>query len=92
MPNKAFKYRIYPNNEQIQQLNQNFGNARFVFNYFLDLKQKAYKESKESISLTKTQSMMTKLKQEEDYAWLNLSDSMSLQESLKDLDKAYKTF
>lgn len=92
MPNKAFKYRIYPNNEQIQQLNQNFGNARFVFNYFLDLKQKAYKESKESISLTKTQSMMTKLKQEEDYAWLNLSDSMSLQESLKDLDKAYKNF
>lgn len=90
--NKAFKYRIYPTNAQISLISQNFGNARFIYNYFLDLKQKTYEESKESISLTKTQSMMTKLKQETDYSWLNLSDSMSLQESLKDLDKAYRNF
>lgn len=90
--NKAFRYRIYPDNKQINQINQNFGNARFVYNHFLDLKDKTYKETKQSISLAKTQSLMTELKQSEEYNWLNKSDSMSLQESLKDLDKAYKNF
>lgn len=90
--NKAFRYRIYPNSKQIKQINQNFGNARFIYNYFLDLKDKTYKETKQSISLAKTQSLMTELKRSEEYEWLSLSDSMSLQESLKDLDKAYKNF
>ena len=90
--NKAFKYRIYPSIKQIKQINQNFGNVRFVYNYFLDLKDKTYKETKKSISLAKTQLLMTELKRSEEYNWLNLSDSMSLQESLKDLDKAYKNF
>lgn len=90
--NKAFKYRIYPNIKQITQINQNFGNARFVYNHFLDLKDKTYKETKKSIGLAKSQSLMTKLKQSKEYSWLNLSDSMSLQESLKDLDKAYDNF
>lgn len=90
--NKAFKYRIYPNNVQIKQIEQNFGNARFVYNYFLDLKIKAYKENKEFICCSKTQSLMTKLKRQDKYSFLKLSDSKSLQESLKDLDKAYKNF
>lgn len=51
--NKAFKYRIYPDNKQVKLINQNFGNARFVYNYFLDLKVKTYKQSNESISLYK---------------------------------------
>lgn len=90
--NKAYKYRIYPNSQQVLQIEQNFGNARFVYNYFLNLKKEKYETNKESISLYKTQSLMTKLKKTQEFSWLNLSDSMSLQESLKDLDKAYKGF
>ena len=33
---KGFRYRIYPNKEQEQQLNQMLGNARFVYNWALD--------------------------------------------------------
>ena len=35
---------------------------------------------------------MTCLKNKKEYEWLNLSDSMSLQGSLKDLNKAYSNF
>ncbi|MGG3892207.1 RNA-guided endonuclease TnpB family protein, partial [Metabacillus fastidiosus] len=33
--NKAFKFRIYPNKEQIELINKTIGCARFVFNFFL---------------------------------------------------------
>ncbi|MGG3889732.1 helix-turn-helix domain-containing protein, partial [Metabacillus fastidiosus] len=33
--NKAFKFRIYPNKEQIELINKTIGCSRFVFNFFL---------------------------------------------------------
>jgi putative transposase len=35
---KAFKYRIYPNQEQRAQLAVQFGHARFVYNWGLALR------------------------------------------------------
>ncbi len=32
---KAFKFRIYPNQKQIELINKTIGCSRFVFNYFL---------------------------------------------------------
>ena len=34
---RGYKYRIYPTKEQEAKFNQMFGNARVVFNYFLDV-------------------------------------------------------
>ena len=47
---RAYKYRIYPNEAQRKQLAKTFGCARFVYNYYLDKKIKAYENKKESIS------------------------------------------
>lgn len=90
--NKGFKYRIYPNNVQIHKIEQCFGNVRYIYNYFLDYKIKQHQEDKTSLSYTKCSSLLTDLKKEENHLWLNSSDSMALQESLKDLDRAYKNF
>ena len=35
---RGYKYRIYPTKEQEAKFNQMFGNARVVFNYFLDVR------------------------------------------------------
>ena len=43
---KGFRYRIYPNKEQEQQLNQMLGNARFVYNWALDRRIKEYQSEK----------------------------------------------
>ena len=89
---KGFKYRIYPTESQKQMMKQTFGNVRFVYNYFLDLRSKEWKNDHKSIGYNKTSSLLTDLKKMDEYAWLNLSDSMALQESLKDLDRAFQNF
>ena len=40
---RAYKYRIYPNKQQQQQLAVQFGHARFIFNYGLDARKQAFK-------------------------------------------------
>lgn len=87
---KAFKYRIYPNNTQKGLIQKTFGCSRFVYNYFLDLKINEYKNNGKSLSYYDTSKLLTKLKQEKD--WLKEPDKYSLQKSLKDLDMAYQKF
>ncbi len=43
--NKAFKFRIYPNQAQAILINKTIGCSRFVFNHFLSLWDHAYKET-----------------------------------------------
>ena len=40
---KAYKFRLYPTQTQIDQLEVEFGNARFVWNHALEMRSKAYK-------------------------------------------------
>ena len=46
----GFKYKILPTAEQVELLEQHFGSARFIYNYFLDLKSKTYEESQVNLS------------------------------------------
>ena len=89
---KGFKYRIYPTASQEQQLEQIFGNVRFVYNHFLNIRSEKWKNDHKGISYNETSSLLTELKKKEEYVWLNLSDSMALQESLRDLDRAFRNF
>ncbi|WP_179879816.1 helix-turn-helix domain-containing protein, partial [Bacillus cereus] len=45
MINKAYKFRIYPNQAQAILINKTIGCSRFVFNHFLSLWDHAYKET-----------------------------------------------
>lgn len=40
---KAYKYRLYPNKQQIEQIQKTFGCCRFVYNQCLSLKINKYK-------------------------------------------------
>ena len=87
---KAYRFRFYPTKTQIEKLNCTFGCVRFVYNYFLSLKQELYNKEKKSMSYNECCKALTALKQEK--KWLKDVDKFSLQNSLKDLDKAYKNF
>lgn len=69
-----------------------FGCVRAVYNHFLSVRSEAWKTSRESISYTQTSKMLTCLKHTDGFTWLTEVDSMALQESLRDLDNAYKNF
>lgn len=84
--------KLYPNEDQKLALLQNLGCARFVYNFFLDKKRTLWEKKKKSLSYVDCAKVLTKLKKHKDYAWLQDSDSTSLQQSLKNLDTAYQNF
>ena len=90
--NIAFKFRVYPTKEQQILINKTFGCCRFIYNYFLAKRRNAWLKNKESINYNQTCAMLTKLKKHEQYKWLKDVDCTSLQNSLKDLDRAYQNF
>lgn len=87
---KAYKFRIYLNKTQEILIQKTFGCVRFVYNYFLDKRIKAYEESKKTLGFIECSRELTKLKKE--LVWLNEPDSRSLQNALKHLDLAYQNF
>lgn len=89
---KAYKYRIYPNKTQIQLIEKHFGSTRFLYNYYLEYRQKAYVNGNQKVGYMVTQAELTKLKKLEEYKWLNECGSQSLQMALRDLDSAYGRF
>jgi len=88
---KGVKFRIYPNKEQQNLINQTFGCCRLVYNKGLALREDAY-ASGSKIGYNQTSAMLTALKQSGDYAFLKAVDSIALQQTLRDLDRGYVNF
>ena len=87
---KAYKFRIYPNKKQEELIDKTFGCCRFVYNRYLAKRIELYENNKETYSYKQCSSDLTNLKKE--LVWLKEPDKFSLQNSLKDLENAYKKF
>lgn len=88
---RAYKYRIYPTEEQKVLLAKTFGCCRFVYNWALKLKIEAYKQENKSIgNVELTNRMKGELKTE--HEWLGEVNSQALQSALRNLDTAFKNF
>ena len=87
--NKAYMFRIYPNQEQKIFINKCIGSSRFVYNYYLNKKEQLYK-NKVNLSLKDMKKDLLLLYIE--YPWLKEVDSCALRTSLDDLDRAYLNF
>lgn len=88
---RAYKYRIYPTDEQKVLFAKTFGCCRFVYNWALNLKITAYQERKETLgNVYLTNLVKSELKAE--YEWLSEVNSQSLQSALRNLDTAYTNF
>ena len=86
----SYKFRIYPNIEQIQQIQKTFGCCRFVFNHFLAERKEQYEQTGKSPTRFQQDKSLTTLKK--DLEWLRKADSTALQSSLQSLDAAYQNF
>ena len=90
---KRFKYRLYPHPQQRQALARAFGCARVVWNDALALKQQAWKERQERLSANDLMKLcITQAKQTPERAWLKQVHVTPLQQSLRDLDRAFKNW
>ena len=88
---KGVKFRIYPNREQKNLINQTFGCCRLVYNRGLAMREEAYKNGNK-IGYSQTSAMLTDLKRTGDFTFLKAVDSIALQQSLRDLDRGYVNF
>ena len=87
----AYKYRIYPTEEDKILLAKHFGCCRFLYNHFLTYRKEEHQKGNK-VSYYITQKELTKMKALEKYSWLNEVASQSLQMSIQQLDDAYKKF
>lgn len=88
--NKAYKFRLYPTEEQKILINKTFGCTRLVYNYYLNKRQELYKNENKTISTFDCIKDLKNLYIE--YPFLKEIDSMSLRCALFDLDNAYQKF
>ena len=87
---KAYKFRIYPTEEQEIFFAKTFGCVRKVYNLMLDDRKKAYEEVKNDPS--KKMTFPTPAKYKEEFPFLKEVDSLALANAQLHLDKAYKNF
>ncbi|WIM84511.1 transposase [Gallibacterium anatis] len=88
---KAFKFEIMPNGEQSRKIKQFCGCCRFVFNRALAWQNEQYEQDNSfKFSYTKIANLLPQWKKE--LSWLKECHSQVLQQSLKDLEKAFKNF
>ena len=88
----SYKFRLYPNGEQINLIERTFGCCRFVFNHYLAQRQEVYRNTGKSPTRFMQDKDLTVLKQQDETAWLREVDKCALQITLKQLDQAFQNF
>ena len=83
--NRAYKFRLYPNEEQKIMFAKTFGCVRFIYNKMLEDKIKHYQETKEKLNNTPSQ-------YKSEFEWLKEVDSLALANAQMNLQSAYNNF
>ena len=86
----TYKFRIYPNKEQIAFLDEQIGYNRFVYNFFLERAVNLYKIHNIKFNYYESKKIIPLLKK--GFPFLKDANSQSLQASLKSLDAAFGNF
>jgi putative transposase len=82
---KAYKFRIYPTEEQKQFFIQTFGCVRFTYNQLLKAKM-------EELSTNVEKEKLTPAKLKKDYPFLKETDSLALANAQRNLERAFRNY
>lgn len=88
---RGYKFRIYPNQEQKIQIAKTFGCVRFVYNYYLAMREKMYKEQDIRMSKIDYNNHCNNVLKNE-YPWLREPCKHAIVNSIFNLDAAFKRF
>ena len=87
---RAYKYRIYPTEEQKAYFAKAFGCVRYAFNFYVREHERAWIEEKKTLG---AYDMMNLLRVEKKkLPWLNEADACSLEWVALNVEKGYKSF
>ncbi|MDT9440786.1 transposase [Escherichia coli] len=89
---QAFKFQLRPGGQQECEMRRFAGACRFVFNRALARQNENHEAGNKYIPYGKMASRLVEWKNATETQWLKDSPSQPLQQSLKDLERAYKNF
>ena len=89
---KAYKFQLDLNVTQQTFFNKSFGCCRFIYNWALQKRIEAFEGYNIHLSYGKLAKMLTELKKQPEYSWLNEVSNECLQQSIRNMDTAYKNF
>ncbi|GAB3482353.1 RNA-guided endonuclease InsQ/TnpB family protein [Nocardiopsis coralliicola] len=87
-----YRFRLYPSAGQRVALARAFGCARVVFNDALRVREQARTAGLPFVSAAELSRRLTAVKKTPERAWLGEVSAVVLQQSLRDLDTAYRNF
>ncbi|TWQ05811.1 RNA-guided endonuclease InsQ/TnpB family protein, partial [Escherichia coli] len=88
----SFKFQLRPGGQQEREMRRFAGACRFVFNRALARQNENHEAGNKYIPYGKMASWLVEWKNATETQWLKDSPSQPLQQSLKDLERAYKNF
>ena len=90
---QAYQFELMPNGQQQRNMRRFAGACRFVFNKSLAWQKEQYASDQTiRFSYTDLANLLPLWKQDPNLAWLKESPSQTLQQTLKDLERAYQNF
>ena len=89
---RAYRYKMKPTKAQSDYFSKCFGCMRYVYNYALAEKIKAYTNEKKTLSFFELCAIIRKLRKDDAHKWLNEVPALSLNYSLLNLNNAYNHF
>ncbi|ELW7051309.1 transposase, partial [Escherichia coli] len=89
---QAFKFQLRPGGQQEREMRRFAGACRFVFNRALARQNENHEVGNKYIPYGKMASWLVEWKNATETQWLKDTQSQPLQQSLKDLERAYKNF
>ncbi len=89
---QAFKYELMPDGAQQRHMRRFAGACRFVFNKALSLQKARYEQGENKLGYAALCKLLTEWRNGADTAWLADAPAHPLQQTLKDLERAYANF
>lgn len=88
---KSVKIRLFPTKEQELLMFKSIGCSRFTYNWALNRCNELYKQGNK-YSMVDIRKEFTQLKKKDEFKWLNEVSNTTMVESMRNLDKAFKSF
>jgi len=89
---QAFKFQLRPNGQQVRHMRRFAGSCRFVYNKALALQKERYQNGQKKLGWIDLCNLLPQWKSEPQLKWLKDTPAQALQQSLKNLDRAYQNF
>jgi len=89
---QAFRYELMPTGGQRRQIRSFAGSCRFVYNKALALQKELYNQGDKKLGYASLCRLLTEWRNSAQTPWLKDAPTHPLQQSLKDLERAYSNF